>query len=166
MKIDHTQLTVRQPDSGNDRPRQWETDPLKPAGSIQSSISLGTGRCVALRSRRDSSQQDRLQQADRREVQKERVSQLSCKSPETRCSMERPSRQSHRDAERKPHFRQQVQDESDRHAVTLDEKDDQKIFQDGSSLQRMRRLILGRCRGPGSIACWDTRKIKNTGAIG
>ena len=50
--------------------------------------------------------------------------------------------------------------------VTLDEKDDQMIFQDDSTLQRMRRLILGERRGPGSIACWDTRKIKNTGAIG
>ena len=28
--------------------------------------------------------------------------------------------------------------------ATLDEKDDQKIFQDDSPLQRMRRLILGR----------------------
>ena len=40
--------------------------------------------------------------------------------------------------------RQQVQDESDRHVVILDEKDDQKIFEDDSSLQRVRRLILGR----------------------
>ena len=69
VKIDCTQLTVRQPDSGNDRARQRETDPRKPAGSTQSSISLGTGRCVALRSRRDCSQQDRLEQADRREAQ-------------------------------------------------------------------------------------------------
>ena len=63
-------------------------------------------------------------------------------------------------------LRQQVQDESDRHVVTLDEKDDQRIFQDDSSLQRMHRLILGERRGPGSIACWDTRNIKNTGAVG
>ena len=55
-------------------------------------------------------------------------------------------------------FRQQVQDESDRHVVTLD--------QDDPSLQRMRRLILGERRGPGSITCWDTRNIENTGAIG
>ena len=41
-------------------------------------------------------------------------------------------------------FRQQVQDESDRHVVTLDEKDDQKVFHDDSSLQRMRRLSLVR----------------------
>ena len=33
---------------------------------------------------------------------------------------------------------------SERHVVALDEKDDQKIFQDDSSLQRMLRLILGR----------------------
>ena len=63
-------------------------------------------------------------------------------------------------------FRQQVQDKSDRHVVTLDEKEDQKIFQDDSPLQRMRRLILGERRRPGSITCWDTRNIKNTGAIG
>ena len=50
--------------------------------------------------------------------------------------------------------------------VTLDEKDDQKIFQNDSSLQRMRRLIRGERREPGSITCWDTRNIKNTGAIG
>ena len=50
--------------------------------------------------------------------------------------------------------------------MTLDEKDDKKIFQDDSSLQRMRRLSLGEGRGPGSITCWDTRNIKNTGAIG
>ena len=50
--------------------------------------------------------------------------------------------------------------------MTLDEKDDRKIFQDDSSLQRMRRLILGERRGPGSITCWDTRNIENTGAIG
>ena len=30
----------------------------------------------------------------------------------------------------------------------------------------MRRLILEERRGPGLIACWDTRKIKKTGAIG
>ena len=60
----------------------------------------------------------------------------------------------------------QVQDESDRHVVTLDEKDGQKIFQDDSSLQRMRRFVLGKRRGPGSVACWDTRNIKNTAAIG
>ena len=63
-------------------------------------------------------------------------------------------------------FWQQVQNEVDRHVVTLDEKDDQKIFQDDSSLQRMRRLIRGERRGSGSITCWDTRNIKNTGAIG
>ena len=62
-------------------------------------------------------------------------------------------------------FRQQVQDKSDRHAVTLDEKEDQKIFQDDSPLQRMRCLILGERRRPSSITCWDTRNIKNT-AIG
>ena len=76
VKIEYGQLTVIQPDSGNDRARQREADPRKPAGSTQSSISFGTGRCVALRSRRDSSQQDRLEQADRREVQNERVSKL------------------------------------------------------------------------------------------
>ena len=48
--------------------------------------------------------------------------------------------------------------------VTLDEKDDQKIFQDDPSLQRMRRLILGERRGPGSITCWDTRNSKDHGA--
>ena len=47
---------------------------------------------------------------------------------------------SHRDAERKPHSDSKS---GRRHAVTLDEKNDQKIFQDDSSLQRMRRLILG-----------------------
>ena len=30
VKIDHTQLTVKQPDSGNDRARQREGDPRKP----------------------------------------------------------------------------------------------------------------------------------------
>ena len=61
-------------------------------------------------------------------------------------------------------FRQQVQDESDRHVVTLDEKDDHKIFQDDSSLQRMRRLILGRDEDQARLRV--TRNIKNTGAIG
>ena len=45
--------------------------------------------------------------------------------------------------------------------MTLDEKDDQKIFQDDPSLQRMRRLILGERRGPGSITRWDTRNSKD-----
>ena len=49
--------------------------------------------------------------------------------------------------------------------VTLDEKDDQKIFQDDSSLQRMRRLILGRDEDQARLRV-GTRKIKNTGAIG
>ena len=48
--------------------------------------------------------------------------------------------------------------------VTLDEKDDQKIFQDDPSLQRMRRLILGETRGPGFFTCWDTRNSKDHGA--
>ena len=46
-------------------------DAWMPAGSTQSSISLGTGRCEALRSRRDS-----FEQADQREAQSERVSKL------------------------------------------------------------------------------------------
>ena len=176
MKIDNTQLTVRQLDSGYDRARQRETDPQKPAGSTQSSISLGTGRCVALRSRRDSSQQDRLEQADRREVQNERVSKLergrrvAAQLQESRDMLldGTPEQKvlSHRDAERQPHSDSKSRTSQNRHVVTLDEKDDQKIFQDDSSLQHMRRLILGKRRGPGSIAGWDTRKIKNTGAIG
>ena len=76
VMIDYTQLAVKQPDSGSDRARQREMDPRKPAGSTQSKISLGTGRCVALWLRRDSSQQDRLEEADRREVQIERASKL------------------------------------------------------------------------------------------
>ena len=64
-------------------------------------------------------------------------------------------------------FRQQAQDQSDGHMVTLDEKDDQKIFQDDSSLQRMRRLILGEKHGDQArFTCCDTRNINNTGAIG
>ena len=49
VKVDYTQLAVRQPDSGNDRARQRETDPWKPVGSMQSSISLGTGRSAQRR---------------------------------------------------------------------------------------------------------------------
>ena len=48
---------------------------------------------------------------------------------------------SHKDAEHEPHF-SKVLDESARHLVTLDEKDDQKIFQDDALLRRMRRLDL------------------------
>ena len=46
-------------------------------GSTQSSISFGTVRCVTLRSRRDSSQQNRFEPADRREAQKKRASNLA-----------------------------------------------------------------------------------------
>ena len=76
-----------------------QTDRRKSAGSTQSLISLVTGRYVALWFRRDSPQQDRLEQADRREAQLERASRfergrrvLSCKSRETCGSMERPRR--------------------------------------------------------------------------
>ena len=102
MKIDYTQLAVKQPDSGNDRARKRGTDPRKPAGSTQSLISLGTGRCVTPRLWRDSSQKDRLEHADRRETQIERASKLERgrravaqlqESRGTGCSVERPSRQ-------------------------------------------------------------------------
>ena len=76
VTIDCTQLAVKQLDSDYDRARQRETDPRKPAGSTQALISLGTGRCVALWFRRDSSQQDGQEQADRREAQIERASKL------------------------------------------------------------------------------------------
>ena len=175
VKIDYTQLTVRQPDIGNDRARQLETDPQKPAWSTQSSISLGTVRCVVPRSRRDSPQHDRFEQADRREVQNELVSKLergrrvAAQLQESRDMMldGKPWQKSAKPQGRgtQTAFRQEFQDESDRHAVTLDEKDDQEIFRDGSSLLCMRRLILGESLGPGSIACWDTRKIKNAEAI-
>ena len=104
VKIDYTQLAVRQPDSGNDRARQWETDPRKPAGSTQSSISLGTGRCVALRSRRHSSEQDRLEQADRREAQNGRRS-LNADAGRRPVAQLQESREapSHREAEHQPH---------------------------------------------------------------
>ena len=79
----------------------------------QSSISLGTGRCVALRSRRDSSQQDRLEQADRREAQNERASKLergrraAAQLQESRDTLfdGTPEQKvpSHRDAEHQPH---------------------------------------------------------------
>ena len=76
VTIDYTQLVVKQADSGYDRARQRETDPRMPAGSTQSLISLGTGRCVALSFRTENSQQDRLEQADRQEAQIEWVTEL------------------------------------------------------------------------------------------
>ena len=113
VKIDYTQLAVMHAHSGNDRVRQRETDPRKPAGSTQCSISLGTGRCVALRSRRDSSQQDRLEHADRREAQIERASRLErgrravAQLQESRDTLldGTPEQKalSHKDAEHQPH---------------------------------------------------------------
>ena len=74
-----------------------------------------------------------------------REATLSCRSCETCCLVERPS--SKRSARRTRITK--VQEESARHWVTLDEKDDQKIFQDDSSLRRMRRLgwFCGRDEG-------------------
>ena len=53
-----------------------------------------------------------------------------------------------------------VQDESARHVVTLDEKDDQNICQDDALLRLMRRLVLWERRGPSSITCWETRETR------
>ena len=90
-----------------------QTDPRKSAGSTQSVLSLGAGRCAALWSRRDSSQQDRLEQADRREAQSERTSKLERSHREAAQLQElrdtlsdgTPEQQalSHRDAEHEPH---------------------------------------------------------------
>ena len=92
VTIDYTQLTVRQP--------QATTEHDSGRRSTQSSISLGTGRCVVLRSRRDSSSKTDL---NKRIDEKFRTNgcrslnadadwQLGSKSRETRCSMEPPSR--------------------------------------------------------------------------
>ena len=140
-----------------------QTDLRKSAGSTQSVLSLG----AALWSRIDSSQQERLEQADRREAQSERTSKLerghreAAQMQELRDTLSdgTPEQQAlnHRDAEHEPHPGSKSRTSRPDTWVTLDEKDD-------PSLQRMRGLILGERRGPGSNTCWDTRNSKNHGA--
>ena len=91
--------------------------------------------------------------------------QLSCKSCETRCPMERPSsKRSATWTRNRNRIPAASPGRVGQTVVTLDEKDDQKIFQEDPSLQRMRRLILGERRRPVSITCWDTRNSKDHGA--
>ena len=112
---------------------------------------------MAPRSQKDTSQQNRFEQADRLEVRTNGCRslnadaglQLSCKSRETCCSMEHSSRKRQATGKRNA---SRIPTAIPGQVVTLDEKDDQKIFQDDSSLQRMRRLILGERRGPRPIA--------------
>ena len=97
VTIDCTQLAIKQLDSGNDRARQRETDPRKPAGSTQSLMR----------------QQDRPEQADRREAQIDRASRFerghraAAQLQESRDTLfdgtPEQKAQSHRNADHQPH---------------------------------------------------------------
>ena len=99
VKIDYTQLAVQQPDSGNDRARQWETDPRKPAGSTQS-FNLTRHRKMRGTTVPKRTAPSRLEQADRREAQIERASRFErgrrVGTPEQKAL-------NYREAERQPH---------------------------------------------------------------
>ena len=152
MKIDYTQLTVRQLDS-RQRPSTTAGDRSAEASRIHTVVNLTRHRkmrSTTVPKRTAPSKTNLNKQIDEkfRTNGVEAGTRTQGGSSVARIARH-VARWNTRAESAKPQgrgtqaaFRQQVQYESDRCAVTLDEKDDQKIFQNDSSLQRMRRLFL------------------------